>query len=77
MHRTQLLLEDWQYQALKSTADRQGTSISQLVRDILTRHLRARRSEAGRLRRIQGIAADGTSAARDHDAYLYGKKRRR
>jgi predicted DNA-binding ribbon-helix-helix protein len=32
MHRTQLLLEDWQYRALKSLAERQGISISELFR---------------------------------------------
>jgi hypothetical protein len=29
------------------------------------------------LRRIEGIASDGASVARDHDHYLYGKKPKR
>lgn len=80
MHRTQLILEDWQYQALKSVADRRRMSISSLVREILAAHLGPKPSEAARLGRVEGIAAGDSSRARGHDAYLYGRepaKRRR
>jgi hypothetical protein len=33
MHRAQVLIEDWQYEALKSIAAREGRSISMLLRD--------------------------------------------
>ena len=36
MHRTQILLEEWQYEALKSRADRQGKSLSELIRDLVS-----------------------------------------
>ncbi len=32
MHRTELLLEDWQYEALRGRAEREGRSLSALVR---------------------------------------------
>ncbi len=77
MHRTQLMLEQWQYEALKASAEQQRVSLSHMVRDILTRHLRPTGGNYDALSRIEGIASDGTSSARDHDAYLYGKRRRR
>jgi hypothetical protein len=79
MHRTQLMIEQWQYEALKAAAERRSVSISELVREILTRHLGPpqRASDGGGLRRIEGIASDGASVARDHDHYLYGKKPKR
>jgi hypothetical protein len=78
MHRTQLMLEDWQYDALRSRAERRAISISELVREILTAHLDAK--EPSGLYKIEGIGSDGSSA-REHDAFLYGarstsKKRR-
>lgn len=76
MHRTQLMLEEWQYEALKAAAERRRVSLSQLVRDILSRHLRPAPSATG-LSRIDGIGADGTSSARDHDQLLYRKRKRR
>lgn len=73
MHRTQLLLEDWQYDALRSRAERRAISISELVREILSKHLEAKEPSA--LYKIEGIGSDGSSA-RDHDAFLYGAPRR-
>ena len=32
MHRTQLILDDWQHEALRTRAEREGKSISALVR---------------------------------------------
>jgi hypothetical protein len=78
MHRTQLLLEDWQYEALKAAAERQKVSLSQLVRDILSRALRGRGAdgEPQALHAIEGIGADDGSRARDHDRFLYGRRKR-
>ena len=39
MHRAQVLIEDWQYEALKSIAAREGRSISMLLREVLSHHL--------------------------------------
>jgi hypothetical protein len=71
-HRTQILLEPWQYGALKTLAQREGVSISDMVRRILTRQLRARRSEQRGLQEIAGIGRDRKASGRDHDRWLYG-----
>lgn len=74
-HRTQILLETWQYGALKSLAAREGASLSDMVRRILTQRLRPRRSRGDGLRVIAGIGRDRQAAGRDHDRWLYGPGR--
>lgn len=74
MHRTQLLLETWQYEALKTAAEQQGRSISAVVREILSRHLSARRRGAKRgLADLEGIVEDRAASGREHDRFLYGQ----
>jgi len=70
--RTQILLERWQHAALKSLAEREGVSISDLVRRILSQRLRPRVSGRKGLTAIAGIGRDGSAAGRDHDRWLYG-----
>lgn len=78
MHRTQLLLEPWQYEALKSLSEREGRSISELVREVLSAYLDAKRSRRrGRLEDIEGFFDDPGTAGRDHDVHLYGAARKR
>lgn len=76
MQRTQLLLEDWQYERLKARAEREGRSLSNLVRSIVAAHLEppppGRRSG---LRSIEGLAEDSDAAGRDHDRLLYDPRR--
>ncbi len=73
MQRTQLLLEEWQHLQLKTMAEREGRSLSDLVREILTRHLQAKRSRSHRgLAAIEGAGADSRASGRDHDRFLYG-----
>ena len=71
-HRTQLLLEPWQYGALKAFAEREGVSISDMVRRILSRRLRPRSTPRRGLQRIAGIGRDRKASGRDHDRWLYG-----
>ena len=71
-HRTQLLLEPWQYGALKALAEREGVSISDMVRRILSRRLRPRSTRRGGLQAVAGIGRDRKAAGRDHDRWLYG-----
>lgn len=71
MHRAQVILEEWQYQALRSLAERKGRSVSELLRDILTKHLRPRPSKKG-LSAIEGIVSDPTVRGDAHDEVLYG-----
>ena len=47
------MLAEWQYQALEAAAERLSVSISQLVREILTRHLAGARG-ASKLRDVEG-----------------------
>lgn len=71
MHRTQLLLEDWQYQALRARAEQEHRSISDLVREIL-RHSLAPPHLKSRLDEIEGVGEDPASYGRTHDRVLYG-----
>ena len=71
-HRTQVLLEGWQHAALKSLAEREGVSLSDLVRRILSQRLRPRSSGRKKLATIAGIGRDRSAAGRDHDRWLYG-----
>jgi len=70
MHRTQITLDDWQYADLKSTAKREGRSISQIVREAVGAYLERRSSRAG-LKSIAGIGEDPEVSGRDHDRMLY------
>lgn len=70
MHRAQILIEEWQYQTLKSEADRKGKSISELIRDMLTERFRRRRRDG--LEELDGIVSDPQTSGRDHDLFLYG-----
>jgi len=46
LHRAQVLLESEQHQALAEIAEREGWSISDLVREIVRQHLAERRQQA-------------------------------
>jgi hypothetical protein len=72
MHTTQISLEDWQYEALQSLADREQRSISAVIREMLTSHL-ARQHEMvrQRLAAIEGIGDDLQATGQEHDAFLY------
>jgi len=69
MHRTQLLLDPWQYEALRARASRQGKSLSALVREILTEYLDESRRPS-KLRLMEGVA-EGPGGAKGHDRVIY------
>jgi hypothetical protein len=71
MHRTQILLDEWQYDALKARADREGRSISSLLRDMVSLHLGRREGE--KLELMEGVAEGPPDLAAEHDRYLYGE----
>ena len=73
MHRTQLLLDDWQYDALKAQARGSRRSLSDLVREIVSAHLAAGAARAGsRWDGIEGVAEGPADLGAGHDGYLYG-----
>ena len=75
MHRMQLMIRDWQYQALRAAAEGEGRSISALVREILDRHLSPDGDEARKLlSEMKGIAEGPPNLGRDHDDFLYGRR---
>jgi hypothetical protein len=78
MHRTQIMLDEWQYEKLKAAAEREGRSISSLVRDAVSAFLdggRGRRGPATSLSDIAGIGDDPGTSGREHDRVLYGPRR--
>lgn len=73
-HRTQILLEEWQYEGLKALAEREGVSLSYMVRRILTKQLGPRSPRRKGLQAIAGIGRDKKASGRDHDRWLYGSE---
>ncbi len=55
LYRTQLLLESEQHQTLAEIAQREGRSISELVREILREHLSERDQETQKQQEIQAL----------------------
>ncbi|MDD5656381.1 MAG: hypothetical protein PHF00_03905 [Elusimicrobia bacterium] len=76
MHRTQILLEDHQYAALKAWAKRTDRSLSEVVRMAVDRLLGVgkKRGRQLRLSDLYGIFSDpgGPSSNAEIDAELYG-----
>ncbi len=77
MHRTQVLLEEEQYLILRNRAQREGKSLSELIRGLLDAGLRASQCDGGGPRQsigsLQGLIDDPGFDARDHDRTLYGE----
>ena len=72
MHRTQIILEEWQYQTLRARAEQEGRSISELVREILRKAFDRSPRRKSRLGTIDGVGEDRTAYGRAHDRFLYG-----
>lgn len=76
MHKANVFLEDWQYEALQVLAAQEHRSISALVREMLTSHLAVHPETARqRLAAMEGIGADTHATGQDHDTVLYHTKR--
>lgn len=76
MHRTRFILEDWQYQTLRARAEREGRSLSERVRDILSRALARPEGSKSRLQSMEGVGEDPPAYGRRHDDFLYGRRDR-
>ena len=77
MHRTQILLEERQYAAIRAWARRTDKGLSEFIRLAVDRFLGAemRPKKSPLLSSIRGIGSDaaGPSGA-EHDRFLYGKR---
>jgi len=77
MHRTQILLDEWQYERLKAAAQGEGRSLSDVVREAVDGYFAGPRTGLSPgLERIAGIGADPEASGRDHDLLLYGGENR-
>jgi plasmid stability protein len=75
MHKTHVILEDWQYETLRTLAAQEQRSISALVREMLTQHLTENQATAQqRLAAMEGIGADAHAPGHEHDTFLYGTR---
>jgi hypothetical protein len=76
-HRTQISLDDWQYQLLLDLSRKTKKSLSALIRELITEKFAPKpgMAENDPVYGIVGIGASGRKhTARDHDAVLYRKK---
>lgn len=75
-HRTQISLDDWQYQVLLDQSRKTRKSLSALIRELITEKFASTGvAENDPVYSIVAIGASGRKhTARDHDAVLYGKK---
>ena len=76
MHRTQILLKERQYAALKAWSKRVDKSLSEVLRMAVDRFLGAEKKSSGAasLSDACGIFSDpGGLSGRDHDKILYGR----
>ena len=76
MRQTNISLEEWQYQQLKELADKEGKSISQLIRELIEEKFKLEEEEIEKdpIFEIIGLGrGEGTGVAREHDRILYRK----
>ncbi|ODS31237.1 MAG: hypothetical protein SCARUB_03631 [Candidatus Scalindua rubra] len=72
MHRTQLIIEDWQYEYLRDLSDEKGKSISEIVREMISSFIEEEISGSA-LSDICGIGEDEEGSGKDHNKLLYNK----
>lgn len=76
MHRTQISLENWQYEMLSRKAAATNKSLSALIRELVDNAFGTPHVEDDPLGAITGIATgDGRAAGREHDHLLYDGRR--
>jgi len=72
LHRTQVILEEKQYEYLKKISEQEKKSISQVLREIIEGY--SKKSKVYSLSSIAGIAEDSEAYGKDHDKWLYKKR---
>lgn len=79
-HRTQISLENRQYQELLMISRKTGKSLAGIIREMLDEHLakRAANMQKDPLWDVIGLGSgDGAPVAREHDRFLYGGTRKK
>jgi hypothetical protein len=79
-HRTQVSLEDWQYQILLEISKKTKKSLSNIIRDLLTEKFSKEtiKVKEDPVWSIIGIGSgDGSPVAREHDRFLYAKRNKK
>lgn len=76
MKRTQLMLEEWQHEWLAEEAERQGVSMSELLRQILTEAIERRQAEGWEDDPIWGVVGmaagpDDGITSENLDQFIY------
>ena len=73
MRQTNISLEEWQYHHVKELAEREGKSISQIIRELIL-ELGEGEIEKDPIFEIIGMGrGEGSGVAREHDKILYRK----
>lgn len=74
MHRTQVLLEPWQFELLRHRAAARGTSVAALIRDMVDRDLAGptHKERLAALRKIRGIYKGPPIPEAEQDDIIYG-----
>jgi metal-responsive CopG/Arc/MetJ family transcriptional regulator len=67
------MLEQWHYEYLKNAAEQEGKSLSEILRDILSKYINESDSTRSQLKEIAGIGTDEEASGREHDKWLYLK----
>lgn len=76
-HRTQISLDDWQYQILLDVSQRTKKSFSSLIRELITERFTSKPVDISHdpMFDIIGIGNSGhKNTAQNHDSILYGNK---
>ena len=79
-HRTQISLEDWQYQILLEMSKKEKKSLSSIIREFLTEKFSKQvvKTKEDSVWSIIGIGSgDGSPVAREHDRFLYAKRKKK
>lgn len=79
MHRTQISLEESQYNTLRQYSQKSNRSISSIIRELLDTHLPAEiaNDNATPLKSLKGIVSGkGKTKGKDHNDILYTHEKR-
>lgn len=79
-HRTQISLEDWQYQILLEMSKKEKKSLSSIIREFLSEKFSKQivKTKEDSVWSIIGIGSgDGSPVAREHDRFLYAKRKKK